>query len=110
MDYKKEIIKLALSNTELDLNQLKFTLTCSACPEQYDVYYKEEKEPIWYIRLRHGELRADYIADGNDYTFFEENQSFDYRDWMFYSDEQRQYFLNLIWYKLLEEHKKNTGN
>jgi len=32
-------------------------VTCTSCPEQYDVFL--EKELVAYLRLRHGEFRAD---------------------------------------------------
>ncbi len=37
---------------------LQLHQTCGCSPEQYDVYYKEEK--IGYLRLRHGRFRAEY--------------------------------------------------
>lgn len=50
---------------QLDLRDLgvyihgyKLQKTCSACPEQYDVYNPEGKQ-VAYIRLRHGFLRVD---------------------------------------------------
>jgi hypothetical protein len=32
--------------------------TCSACPEQYDVFDNNDKQ-VAYLRLRHGHFRAD---------------------------------------------------
>jgi len=32
--------------------------TCGACPEQYDVYWEDDK--CGYLRLRHGHFRAEY--------------------------------------------------
>lgn len=43
---------------------LKLECTCSACPEQYDVYKGDEK--IGYLRLRHGGFRADYYNGAGD--------------------------------------------
>ena len=37
---------------------IEFHLTCSACPEQYDVF-KDNKQ-VGYVRLRWGHLRAEY--------------------------------------------------
>ncbi len=34
-------------------------MTCSACPEQYDVF--KQGEQIGYLRLRHGEFSAWYL-------------------------------------------------
>lgn len=41
---------------EIDGFQLK--LTCSAFPEQYDVY--KDGVQVGYLRLRHGSFRVDY--------------------------------------------------
>jgi hypothetical protein len=37
-------------------------LTCSACPEQYDVI--KGKAKVGYLRLRHGSFSAEYPYDG----------------------------------------------
>ena len=37
-------------------------LTCSACPEQYDVI--KAKNKVGYLRLRHGSFTAEYPYDG----------------------------------------------
>lgn len=42
-------------------------LTCSWCPEQYDVY--KGKHRIGYLRLRHGWFRADYPDCGGDTVY-----------------------------------------
>lgn len=42
----------------MNVQGLEFTKTCSACPEQYDVFYEGNK--VGYVRLRHGEFRVDY--------------------------------------------------
>jgi hypothetical protein len=39
--------------------------TCSACPEQYDVYYEDIL--CGYMRLRHGYFRAEYYKTPDDY-------------------------------------------
>lgn len=44
--------------SNIEIADLKFVLTCSACPEQYDVYLEDEQ--IGYVRLRRGHLRAYY--------------------------------------------------
>lgn len=36
----------------------KLVMTCGACPEQYDVFYRNQQ--IGYLRLRHGNFTADY--------------------------------------------------
>lgn len=39
----------------------KLVRTCCACPEQYDVYFGSEE--VGYLRLRHGNFRADYRGE-----------------------------------------------
>jgi hypothetical protein len=38
--------------------------TCSIYPEQYDVFDIETGDQIGYLRLRHGEFRADAYRPG----------------------------------------------
>jgi hypothetical protein len=38
---------------------LKLIRTCTACPEQYDVY--DDVRQVGYLRLRHGVFYADYF-------------------------------------------------
>lgn len=42
--------------------KLRLVQTCSACPEQYDVYLGDKE--VAYFRLRHGFFRADVPAGG----------------------------------------------
>lgn len=48
---------------------LKISQTCSACPEQYQVYDTAGKQMAYY-RLRHGEFRID-MPDCGDETVYE---------------------------------------
>lgn len=41
----------------------KLVMTCSACPEQYNVFDNEGKQ-VAYLRLRHGWFRADVPTCG----------------------------------------------
>lgn len=78
---------------------LKFYRTCQACPEQYEVEY--DGQWVGYVRLRWGhlttkcpdvegkEIYSAYI--GGDYTG------------CFTTEEERQYHLNIIADKILEE-------
>ena len=45
-------------SSDLEINGLRFVLTCYACPEQYDVYDGDKQ--VGYVRLRGGHLRAEY--------------------------------------------------
>lgn len=44
-----------------EINGLRFVQTCSAFPEQYDVFRGDEQ--VGYIRLRYGHLWA-HVPDG----------------------------------------------
>lgn len=41
---------------------LRFLLTCSSCPEQYDVYSGEMQ--VGYVRLRHSEFTVEFPEPG----------------------------------------------
>jgi hypothetical protein len=41
------------------IDGLRFVLTCSAYPEQYDVFDPTTDEQVGYVRLRWGALRVD---------------------------------------------------
>ncbi len=58
------------------------TQTCSACPEQYDVYIDSEK--VGYLRLRHGIFTVEY-KDKLIYTGYPEG------DGIFEYDERSTY-------------------
>lgn len=79
------------------INGLAFVQTCSACPEQYDVFRGEEQ--VGYVRLRWGYLRAEYLVD------MQEVYSYEFEDAMkgaFYEEEERQEHLINIADSLLE--------
>lgn len=52
--------------------ELRLEQTCMACPEQYDVFDSAGRR-VGYLRLRHGQFRADYIPQ--DQTFEEDVMS-----------------------------------
>lgn len=57
-------MKIRTTNTyEYDLVR-----TCFACPEQYDVYDKRNRK-VGYLRLRHGEFRAEYPFCGGETVY-----------------------------------------
>ncbi len=65
----------------------KLVQTCSACPEQYDVFLKDDPtEMVGYLRLRHGHFRAEHMGQ----TVYESTTK---GDGIFDSDE-RSYHLN----------------
>jgi hypothetical protein len=46
----------------------RLVCTCSACPEQYDVFDKDGKQ-VGYLRLRHGHFRADFPECGGETVY-----------------------------------------
>lgn len=50
-----------LSSAAYTFDNLDFILTCSACPEQYDVVLVKDykRYQVGYVRLRHGRLRVE---------------------------------------------------
>jgi hypothetical protein len=46
-----------------DIDGYRLELTCSACPEQYDVI--KGKHKVGYLRLRHGSFTAEYPYNGD---------------------------------------------
>ena len=73
----------------MEIQGLKFRNTCGACPEQYDVFLKDEE--VGYVRLRCGVLRGDC---GN-LTVYRKSMT-DGSDGMFISEESRMQHLNEI--------------
>jgi hypothetical protein len=47
------------------IDDLKFVMTCFACPEQYDVFASSGKQ-VGYARSRHGEARCDFPQCGEE--------------------------------------------
>lgn len=68
---------------------LTFVLTCTACPEQYDVYLGDTY--VAYVRLRWGRLRVD---NDSGTTIFSHRFD-DPLKGIFDSDSERETFLNI---------------
>ena len=81
----------------------KLVLTCSACPEQYDVFYFGEQ--IGYLRLRHGNFSADYPDVGGRQVYAAHPQG----DGMF-EPQERLYQLTKAVQALLAERLGTTYN
>ena len=50
------------------IQNLKFVQTCSACPEQYDVFDNKGNQ-VGYVRLRWGALTCEYPDCGGDLVY-----------------------------------------
>ena len=66
----------------------KLELTCTACPEQYDVYDNEGNQ-VAYPRLRHGSFTATCPDVGGEQVF----HAYPEGDGIF-NDNERLHFLN----------------
>lgn len=64
-------------------------MTCGACPEQYDVFDSYGKQ-VGYLRLRHGNFRADYPDYGVETVY---RHSFDDGWKGIFNDDEREFFL-----------------
>lgn len=53
--------------SDLEIADLRLVCTCSACPEQYDVFDGDTQ--VGYLRLRHGYFRADYPDCGGETVY-----------------------------------------
>jgi hypothetical protein len=52
---------------DIYINGYLLKLTCTACPEQYDVYKNGKK--VGYLRLRHGGFTAEYPDCGGKLVY-----------------------------------------
>jgi len=57
------------SPNDIVINGCRLICTCSACPEQYDVFDDISAKKIGYLRLRHGVFRADTPDCGNETVY-----------------------------------------
>ena len=73
--------------------EIEFRMTCSACPEQYDVFDEDGNE-IAYVRLRWGFLYCDCSDCGGD-TVYEFRFPDEYKG-QFASEEERMLHLSRI--------------
>ena len=95
----------------ITIRGLKFDKTSEACPEQYDVFYGETQ--VGYVRIRFGNLRADYPDCGGETIFCEFFG--DAFLGSFESEDQRMKYLKIIadkiWDKMNEEREeRKTGH
>ena len=87
----------------MNIKGLYFYLTCSACPEQYDVE-NSYGNLVGYVRLRWGTLTCEYPNVGGEMIYTASIG--DGLTGCFESDEQRMKYLNNIADKILEKISK----
>ena len=80
----------------MEIKGYELKLTCSACPEQYDVF-KDGKQ-IAYLRLRHGWFYAS-VPDCSDNIVYKAEPK---GDGMFEEDERMRYLTEAI--EAVEKH------
>jgi hypothetical protein len=90
------------NDQDIIIDGCRLICTCGACPEQYDVFNNKTGEQLGYLRLRHGNFRADYLDCGGE-TVYEARPT---GDGMFDEDERLQYLTKAV-NALLKHHKTN---
>lgn len=75
---------------EIEINGLRLVCTCSACPEQYDVFDGDTQ--VGYLRLRHGSFRADVPDCGGKTVYAAHTQG----DGVFEDDERLHYLTEAV--------------
>ena len=76
----------------MNIKGLDFRCTCSACPEQYDVY--DDNNIVGYVRLRWGRLSCEYPDVGGEEIYYASVG--DGWDGCFKNDSQRRMYLTKI--------------
>lgn len=74
-----------------EIGGLRLVCTCSACPEQYDVF-DANRQQVGYLRLRHGRFRAD-VPDCGGETVYEATPR---GDGLFEADERARYLSEAV--------------
>lgn len=85
----------------LEIDGFKLVCTSVACPEQYDVFDSTGTQ-VGYLRLRHGNFRADYPDCGGETIYRSKTKG----DGVFSDDERESELNNAI--KAIKE--KTNGN
>ena len=90
----------------ITINGLDFIMTCSACPEQYDVL--KDGEMVGYVRFRFSELRCDYKDCGGERIY---THLFDDCPMLgtFINNSERMHYLKLIADKINERLKDDNS-
>lgn len=77
----------------------KLVMTCPACPEQYDVFDKDDKQ-VGYLRLRHGVFRAEWPKCLGELVYM----AYPKGDGIFDDDEREHFLTDAI--AAIDEHVK----
>ena len=88
------------------IGNYNFVCTCSACPEQYDVFDKDGNQ-VCYVRLRWGSLYAEY-PDVGGYEIYHASIGDNFGG-CFENDQQRQIHLIRI-ANAIDKHIEKVSN
>jgi hypothetical protein len=80
----------------MNIQGYELVLTCTACPEQYDVFKDGKK--VGYLRLRHGIFRADVPDCGGKTVYTAATRG----DGLF-EDDEKEHHLNMAVSAIHEE-------
>ena len=83
---------------------LDIECTCSACPEQYEMWDSEDEDypQIGYLRLRGGKFTAEYPDAGGEIVFEASPEGYN-----FFVDGEREQFLRSAVKACVERHKQS---
>lgn len=84
-----------MNNIKYEIGDYIVEQTCSACPEQYDVFY--DGCEVGYLRFRFGRFAAHYFPDGPDGEW---DLVYQKKDWSplqgcFEDDEERVFYIEI---------------
>lgn len=94
------------SDKDIVINGCRLILTCTMCPEQYDVFQDDTGSLLGYLRLRHGQFRADCPDVGGETVYETTTQG----DGCFEDDERMPELTNAVdsilswWSKMKKEY------
>jgi hypothetical protein len=102
----KILEKIPMHKLGIMIHGYRLQQTCSACPEQYDVF-DDLGQQVAYFRLRHGGFRVD-VPDASGETIYTANPK---GDGAFFDDERvhyltcgilavQEYYINRRWDKI----------
>ena len=88
-----------MTNSTLHRDDYELVETCSACPEQYDVFL--DGQQVGYLRLRHGYFSASYPDAGGEDVYNANPEG----DGIF-EPEERNFYINAAIASLDKRHQE----
>jgi hypothetical protein len=91
----------APSDQDIIIDGCRLIMTCSVCPEQYEVFDENTRDQIGYLRLRHGWFRADAPKCGGETVY----EAYPIGDGCFDNDDERiEYLTKAV--RAIQEHRR----